>query len=90
MKFLQIEARRHNRCPAPSADHWTELAACADHEHPDMWYSTAPHSQDRAKEVCSGCEIRQRCLDWGLAHEKHGIWGGVDVATAPVRRRSAA
>lgn len=34
--------------------------------------------EDRAKEICAQCEVRQECLDYALAtKEPYGIWGGL-------------
>ena len=31
----------------------------------------------QAKAVCSGCTVREACLEYALAaREKHGVWGG--------------
>lgn len=35
----------------------------------------------RAKEICSGCSVRQECLDFAVEiREPHGIWGGLNEA----------
>lgn len=28
------------------------------------------------KEMCSGCKVRDDCLEWAVRHEKHGLWAG--------------
>ncbi len=30
-----------------------------------------------AKRVCAGCPVRSECLTWALAHQPHGIAGGL-------------
>jgi hypothetical protein len=30
-----------------------------------------------AINICNSCEILNKCRDWGIKHEKHGIWGGM-------------
>ena len=43
-----------------------------------------------AKAVCMGCPVRQRCLDYAIAHnERHGVWGGTTPDERRVIRRSA-
>ena len=34
------------------------------------------------QRVCNSCPIKEACLEWGLAHERFGTWGGT---TARVR-----
>ena len=35
----------------------------------------------RAKSICSGCQVRQACLEYALRiREPHGIWGGLNEA----------
>ena len=39
--------------------------------------NNATSSEERkAKSICKECPVMQACLEWGLAHESHGIWGG--------------
>jgi WhiB family redox-sensing transcriptional regulator len=34
--------------------------------------------EQRAKEICWACPVRQPCLDYALSiREQHGIWGGL-------------
>lgn len=35
------------------------------------------------QRLCGGCPVKEACLEWGLVHERYGIWGG----TTPYRRR---
>jgi hypothetical protein len=32
-----------------------------------------------AKFICSNCEIIEHCRDWGIKHEKYGVWGGMSA-----------
>jgi WhiB family redox-sensing transcriptional regulator len=35
--------------------------------------------EQRAKEICATCSVRQPCLDYALRiREPHGIWGGLN------------
>jgi WhiB family redox-sensing transcriptional regulator len=36
-----------------------------------------------ARTICSGCEVKEKCLEWAIRHEDHGMWGG----TSPTERR---
>lgn len=34
--------------------------------------------EDRAKAICSQCNVRESCLDYALSiRERHGVWGGL-------------
>ncbi len=32
--------------------------------------------EQRARAICAGCPVRDRCLWWGRQHHEYGIWGG--------------
>jgi len=35
--------------------------------------------EERAKEICQGCSVREPCLDYAVSiREPHGIWGGLN------------
>jgi WhiB family redox-sensing transcriptional regulator len=36
------------------------------------------------KAMCSDCPVMRACLEWGLAHERYGVWGGT---TPPMRTK---
>jgi WhiB family transcriptional regulator, redox-sensing transcriptional regulator len=37
--------------------------------------------EERAKEICQGCSVREPCLDYAVSiREPHGIWGGQNEA----------
>jgi WhiB family transcriptional regulator, redox-sensing transcriptional regulator len=63
---------------------WQEEAACQD--RPERFADADFYPENRrspeaklAKQLCSVCPIRLRCLDWALDNnERFGIWGGVD------------
>lgn len=59
MRFLQTEARRHNRQALRSVAHWTELAACAGQD----WDG----NHDAQREVCASCPVQPQCLEAGLS-----------------------
>lgn len=64
-----------------------EVPVCRTHPDPEIWFpkQAADARGAEAKELCEGCPLRQRCLDFALKEQKrlgrphvHGIWGGVD------------
>lgn len=36
------------------------------------------------KRMCGDCPVVQACLEWGIAHERYGVWGGT---TPPMRHK---
>jgi hypothetical protein len=28
------------------------------------------------KKICAECPVLNECFEWGLHHERHGMWGG--------------
>lgn len=70
---------------------WRLRAACLNQE-PDLFFpegtmGPALEMISRAKQVCAGCPVRARCLEWALDNGAyHGVWGG---RTEEERRGSA-
>lgn len=76
---------------------WMDRAACLGMD-PDLFFSTVEEAyvskrpsiigakrDAEAKEICSRCMVRKKCLDYALKNnEKIGVWGGM---TAQERRR---
>ena len=64
----------------PGADEdeqWQERALCAQTD-PEAFFPEKGGSTREAKRICLGCEVKDRCLDYALAHdERFGIWGGL-------------
>jgi hypothetical protein len=43
------------------------------------------HDEEKMFErMCIECPAMQACLEWGLAHERYGVWGGT---TPPMRHK---
>jgi len=40
------------------------------------------------KKICSGCEVKQACLDWAVKHEGYGLWGGATPRDRMAIRRT--
>jgi WhiB family redox-sensing transcriptional regulator len=63
--------------PATTEDQWQERALCAQTD-PEAFFPEKGGSTREAKRICLGCEVRDECLDYALAHdERFGIWGGL-------------
>lgn len=69
----------------------TTNAACKDMPT-EMFFppSGKTPSAKIAKEVCNTCEIRVQCLQWALANNEFGIWGGTTTEERNVLKRSPA
>lgn len=61
----------------PDEDQWQERALCAQTD-PEAFFPEKGGSTREAKRICQGCEVRDACLEYALAHdERFGIWGGL-------------
>jgi WhiB family redox-sensing transcriptional regulator len=89
------DVRVHAPRPAPSGSpDWRDHAACRDTD-PELFFPVgnagpALVQLERAKQVCAGCKVRTRCLEWALASgQEAGVWGGAgeDERRALRRRR---
>jgi WhiB family redox-sensing transcriptional regulator len=65
-------------------DDWMAMARCAETD-PDSFFPEKGGSTRPAKAVCRGCEVREECLEFALAHSgpedvgSWGIWGGLSA-----------
>ena len=77
---LSLVPDHHERYEVASAttdDQWQERALCAQTD-PEAFFPEKGGSTREAKRICLGCEVRDRCLEYALAHdERFGIWGGL-------------
>lgn len=63
---------------------WWDLGACRGLDA-SVFYPEDDEGAEVAKSVCSGCAVKQACLEHALSvREKSGVWGG---ATERDRRR---
>jgi WhiB family transcriptional regulator, redox-sensing transcriptional regulator len=82
------------RPPPSGSTDWRELAACRDSD-PELFFpigNAGPSllQVDRAKQVCAGCRVRTRCLEWALASgQEAGVWGGTSEDERRALRRTA-
>ena len=61
----------------PGDEQWQERALCAQTD-PEAFFPEKGGSTREAKRICLGCEVREWCLEYALAHdERFGIWGGL-------------
>jgi WhiB family transcriptional regulator, redox-sensing transcriptional regulator len=75
-----------------NGEDWRASGACRSAD-PDLFFpisSRGPAEKQiaRAKMICAGCQVRQECLEFALAHDQtHGIWGGTTVEDRQRDRR---
>ena len=63
--------------PPLTTDQWQDRALCAQTD-PEAFFPEKGGSTREAKKICLGCEVRNECLEYALAHdERFGIWGGL-------------
>lgn len=56
---------------------WMDLGRCAEVD-PEIFFPEKGGNVKPAKKVCSGCEVREQCLEYALKHGiRPGIWGGM-------------
>jgi WhiB family transcriptional regulator, redox-sensing transcriptional regulator len=56
---------------------WYESAACRG-EDVGKFYPDNKHAGSDALAICSGCGVREQCLEYALARpEVYGTWGGL-------------
>ena len=76
-----------------SAANWRSAGACVSAD-PDLFFpissAGSPGEQQiaQAKMICAGCQVRQECLEFALAHDQvYGIWGGTTPEDRQRERR---
>lgn len=47
----------------------------------------AKENSRNAKIICRGCAVIDKCLEFSLRHETHGIWGGLSETEREQKRR---
>lgn len=53
----------------------------------ELFYAEGGAAIARAKGICGNCEVRDRCLDWGIKREEFGVWGGMTARERAAIRR---
>jgi WhiB family redox-sensing transcriptional regulator len=72
---------------------WQDEAACKTLPL-EVFFPPAEQEAEAAKVICSGCTVREPCLEAALAAgERFGIWGGMSTderQSVAARRRARA
>lgn len=90
----EADWRTRGACTATDADlHYADWEELVDEQGfaPDEAREFVTEATALAKAICSGCEIRSRCLAAAMANEEeHGIWGGKTAAERDAYRSAYA
>ena len=74
---LSLVADSYEPEPESEENQWQDRALCAQTD-PEAFFPEKGGSTREAKRICLGCEVKDQCLDYALAHdERFGIWGGL-------------
>lgn len=73
----------------PEFDGSQPCASSGDFGYPDEEISAgeAKVINEAFKRVCRGCPFINKCLEYSIAHESHGVWGGTTPYERDVMRR---
>jgi WhiB family redox-sensing transcriptional regulator len=67
---------------------WQQRGACRGAD-PNLFFPERGESVKEAKAVCTGCPVREECLEYALEnHEVLGIWGGLSGRERRQQRRT--
>lgn len=67
---------------------WRDSRACFESDS-DLFFES--QFEDKAKDVCSKCEVRLECLDFAITtRQQEGIWGGLNPKERQRLRRRVA
>ena len=54
---------------------------------PELFYAEGGAAVAKAKAVCARCPLRMKCLEWAIAREEFGVWGGTTARERAAIRR---
>lgn len=80
LALLELSARLDVEEP------WRRDALCR--EYPEVDFFPGRGQDPRpAQGVCGRCPVRVECLEYGLGHDAHGVWGGTSRSDRREARR---
>jgi WhiB family redox-sensing transcriptional regulator len=74
---------------------WHSRAACLGAD-PELFFPIGESGPAvlqiaQAKQVCTGCPVRQHCLEWAIStNQNAGVWGGLSEGERQALRRRRA
>jgi WhiB family redox-sensing transcriptional regulator len=76
-KGLGVGRSDRGRGPADPATAWTAHAHCRGVD-PEVFFPHDGVGVEVAARICSGCRVREPCLEYALANRiDDGVWGGL-------------
>ena len=54
---------------------WKQYGSCKEYDR-RIFFSELHQTIQQAVLVCNGCKVRKECLDYAIANNEHGVWGG--------------
>lgn len=68
---------------------WHHQGACRGPENRGVeWFPQRGEDPEPARAVCSGCPVRERCLEHALEAREVGVWGGTTDRERTALRRA--
>lgn len=68
---------------------WQTFGACLGHD-PELWFPEHGESPSAAIAICRSCHVREECLEFALARNDIGVWGGLTLKQRRNHRAAAA
>jgi WhiB family transcriptional regulator, redox-sensing transcriptional regulator len=65
---------------------YLENASCRGLD-PELFYAEGGAAIAKAKSICVACPLRMKCLEWAIAREEFGVWGGTTARERAAIRR---
>lgn len=45
----------------------------------EIWFPEQSGTTAPAKRICGSCLHKTECAEWGIKHERFGVWGGLSA-----------
>lgn len=68
---------------------WMTQARCTETD-PELFTPGQGQSNAPARRICASCEVREPCLEYALATNQSGVWGGTSEKERQRLRRGLA
>ncbi|MEV7805059.1 WhiB family transcriptional regulator [Microbispora sp. NPDC088329] len=82
---MTATVRRADPVPYPPVE--MARPACRSMD-PEMFFPLSGMSTAAPRAVCASCSVRAECLEYGLAYDVHGIWGGTSYPERKAIRKA--